>query len=1252
MLAEFFNVWESPEFQTLDSCVPCKPGLEVPPPPRLQCGLCGINNQGATCYLNSLLQTLLYTPELRESLFCLGEEDLGCLKDAKKSKTKVRIIPIQLQRLFARLLLSNQQSVKTVELTESFGWTNHEELQQHDVQELNRILFSAIEDSLVGTSGTQLIQKLYHGTTVNQITCSECNKVSEKEEDFLDLTLAVAGHCGLEDGLKSCFCDIEVMEGKNQYRCESCNKHVNATKGAKIRCLPQILTISLLRFSFNFQKLERYKETGKYTFPSTINMAPFYEKSNSDKDTEYELFSVVIHRGSAYGGHYFAYIRDVDNLGKWVSPEEEEIQIAPDASKGDVDYIDCDSPVDVLRILLDRHPEKTMPVDKLCTELKNEIGLSWNKRYKKHYGPINKFFSKYNDTFTLEPKTNTVALKQTCSQHKETTEEKQTETPGKDDVNNAESEWGYSTQAPGCIKKKKNKNQSSKSVVPPEGHRWFKFDDSHVNSIHAKEIEKQFSGKESAYMLFYRKKSQVGSAQVNNPYYGIPEDLVNDVLEENKVLDRKRQEYETKVNSLTLQIHFGCNYELRHGALQPLPDSCTWMELSIDRRKEMSVLLQKITDLGGEMVPEDFVVHRMNQTAAGGHLYDLVSSDCDKQLHQLGITDNTQLFVWNGKEVQKIPLLTGAFNEPIFLTVIYGDQSQINWGFNKSMLLEKLKGIICDDSDIHQNFLQLKRLVGKDSELKAVILEGDQRSLEELGLKDGDQLVAENMTLKRSNVEQATIAASNKFLLQVENHCIQTDAEYPKSKVEADREVSIADLKKLCLRRFGLKCAETETRMRIEHDTLGFCPPLHEDQCVFDAGIGPGTCLALEYGLAPATDQITLTFTPGEPTSNHPDMEIIVNRNMLVSHCLELMKEKADLPEGHWHLRKTNWCREAAEVLDDLDCTLEDAHVDDGSHLLLEKGKIPAKGNLNLQIWLYPTLENAASKEDGSRAGLLSWITTAMQNILMRYSEENKAPSRSPPVQIGEIEISKTATLDDFKLHVMTLLIATELMVPSPDFMRLRLVEHGKPARVLRDINQTLQRMKINSGSIIALQLLPEEENLRPSDLVIRIRKRIPDTLDYEPDLELIWDTSQGASAENLREAVAHALCIPVESLCIAKHLPHKFEWLMIEDDLPNSQGKKKGKKKGKPFKASLCQSPYNIKDGDVIGAKDLSFDPLNKDTFVTIQDLDGKEQLQMEAEIKRKEREEKKSLQGEFCEEKKKRQPEVNLSIKVEDFS
>ena len=93
----------------------------------------------------------------------------------------MRIIPLQLQRLFARLLLVDAQAVSTAALTDSFGWTNSEELVQHDVQELSRILLSAVEQSLVGTQGHTLVKDLYHGQLVNQIICQTCGRCSERK---------------------------------------------------------------------------------------------------------------------------------------------------------------------------------------------------------------------------------------------------------------------------------------------------------------------------------------------------------------------------------------------------------------------------------------------------------------------------------------------------------------------------------------------------------------------------------------------------------------------------------------------------------------------------------------------------------------------------------------------------------------------------------------------------------------------------------------------------------------------------------------------------------------------------------------------------------------------------------------------------------------------------------------------------------------------------------------------------------------
>lgn len=111
----------------------------------------------------------------------MNAEELGLVDKNGQAGTKQRIILIELQRLFSQLLLLNQDACSTNKLTDSFGWTNSEELQQHDVQELNRILFSAIEQSLVNTRQAKLIQELYKGVFVNKIKCLECLNIVERE---------------------------------------------------------------------------------------------------------------------------------------------------------------------------------------------------------------------------------------------------------------------------------------------------------------------------------------------------------------------------------------------------------------------------------------------------------------------------------------------------------------------------------------------------------------------------------------------------------------------------------------------------------------------------------------------------------------------------------------------------------------------------------------------------------------------------------------------------------------------------------------------------------------------------------------------------------------------------------------------------------------------------------------------------------------------------------------------------------------
>uniref|UniRef100_A0A8C6PFL3 Ubiquitin carboxyl-terminal hydrolase n=1 Tax=Nothobranchius furzeri TaxID=105023 RepID=A0A8C6PFL3_NOTFU len=600
----FGNLFEEEESEGFSSASPkerAAKGTDEPPPPRGRSHLCGIKNQGGTCYLNSLLQTLLFTPEFREELFRLGPQELGCLEDKDKPEAKVRVIPLQLQRLFTRLLLVDQQCASTTDLTDSFGWNSS----QQDVQELNRILFSALEHSLVGTSGSTFIHRLYHGTIVNSIVCKECGNISQRQEDFLDLTVCVCGVSSLEEALWNMFVEEEMFEGTNLYCCARCDRLVTAAKSAKLKKLPPFMTMSLLRFSFDFSKLERYKETGRYSFPLTINLRPFCEQTDGDDtDFTYDLFSVIIHKGGCYGGHYHVYIKDIDELGRWEPPEVKEV---------------CEPK---LTFAVHQESPKSVLIDQLGQKLMDKIGSSWSKKFRRQYGPIGKFLHSHSDVFMLVSNGTRVALK--------------ANPPNLLEV------WDFYVSF------------FFLTVHPPvcqQGSHWFDLNDSTVTSIRESDIEKQFQGKESAYMLFYR-KTQLFRPTLNNPLYKVPSQLIQMAQDENIQLQQKREQFEASNNTVELQLHLAPFYRLDNGALQPIstePSGIT--ALSFDRRKTVGDLRLTIYQMQ-ELWEGDMALTVAKSLPAGLHLYNTLTAD-DVSLYSVGIHTNSDLFVWNGREVRK-----------------------------------------------------------------------------------------------------------------------------------------------------------------------------------------------------------------------------------------------------------------------------------------------------------------------------------------------------------------------------------------------------------------------------------------------------------------------------------------------------------------------------------------------------------------------------------------------------------------------
>jgi ubiquitin carboxyl-terminal hydrolase 7 len=100
-------------------------------------GYVGLKNQGATCYMNSLLQTLFFTNQLRKAVYKMPTES----DDSTKS------VALALQRVFYELQTSDKP-VGTKKLTRSFGWETLDSFMQHDVQEFLRVLLDKLESKV------------------------------------------------------------------------------------------------------------------------------------------------------------------------------------------------------------------------------------------------------------------------------------------------------------------------------------------------------------------------------------------------------------------------------------------------------------------------------------------------------------------------------------------------------------------------------------------------------------------------------------------------------------------------------------------------------------------------------------------------------------------------------------------------------------------------------------------------------------------------------------------------------------------------------------------------------------------------------------------------------------------------------------------------------------------------------------------------------------------------------------------------
>lgn len=283
-------------------------------------------NMGNTCFCNSILQSMLFSPNVQYFLESTVEE----LKDPNVRREIGESSLAQLANIYnlrksgrKELLLSPTSFLVAVRKEMPFFESNT----QHDAHEFFVSILSQFDDTIkrvkeiTGKESLPPISKIFQCVRVSSFKCLTCGFVQEIRDTLMCLDITIIPNSNLQNLIDESLCPEDLHD---DWECQQCKEKRDAQIFARIGSLPPTLTIQLQRFKYDKEMNAMSKVSEYVEIPEELHL-------NSGTGPQvYSLRSVVVHHGSSMQRGHFITILKLDN--SWIMANDSDLSIINEGS--------------------------------------------------------------------------------------------------------------------------------------------------------------------------------------------------------------------------------------------------------------------------------------------------------------------------------------------------------------------------------------------------------------------------------------------------------------------------------------------------------------------------------------------------------------------------------------------------------------------------------------------------------------------------------------------------------------------------------------------------------------------------------------------------------------------------------------------------------------------------------------------------------------------------------------------------------